>query len=384
MAASRMTVPSSVSLGNVLRIRISRDSSSYLHQLSYQWESSSASATLGDNIGTSYDLDTATLREHFASISSDTMHITCFTYDQVKANIVGWSHADVIIYASGTPVINSITVTPINENTVIQGWDDGRLFVQGYTKLSINVNCTAPYGANIATCRILVNGQTVAESTSTSFVSGTPITDSGTVVIAATVSDTRNNTVSGRTTINVQPYSRPYASAASVLRYSSDVNTEDKEGTNISAKATIASSSVNGNNVAYVKVRYKQAGSIYPTDAITLTSGAANHKKINSDAVDKDISYVVQFIIYDKLNTESGNPTYLEVIVPTHAVTLHSMDGGSGLGVGGYQTKSDAIQLYLDTYLSGRLIFDSGAAYGTNEPTSTGASNGQVYFQLID
>lgn len=383
MAASKLVVPSSVSLGSILQIRITRDSSAYVHQLDYIFGSGQM-IRMANGVATSYNFDTSLVRDHFTSKTSDTMLLMCTTIDSTTNRAIGVNSANIIINAGGVPTINSITVTPINDNAVIQGWNNGNIFVQGYTKLQINVNCTAPYGANIASCRIVVNGQTVGESAATSFTAGTPIMDSGTVTISATVVDSRNNKTTGNTTINVYPYSRPYASVASAIRYSTNVNTEDKQGTNLSAKATIVSSSVNGNNVAYVKVRYKQSGGVYPSSATTLTSGNANHVKINSAEISADASYVVQFIIYDKLNTESANPTTLEVIIPTNAVVLHSMNGGSGLGIGGYQTKQDAIQLFLDAYMSGKLIFDSTVSYGANPPSTSGAKNGQVYFQLID
>lgn len=383
MAASKLVVPSSVSLGSILQIRITRDSSTYVHQLDYIFGSGQM-IRMANGVATSYNFDTSLVRDHFTSKTSDTMLLMCTTIDSTTNRAIGVNSANIIINAGGVPTINSITVTPINDNAVIQGWNNGNIFVQGYTKLQIDVNCTAPYGATISSCRIVVNGQTVGESAATSFTAGTPIMDSGTVTISATVVDSRNNKTTGNTTINVYPYSRPYASVASAIRYSTNVNTEDKQGTNLSAKATIVSSSVNGNNVAYVKVRYKQSGGVYPSSATTLTSGNANHVKINSAEISADASYVVQFIIYDKLNTESANPTTLEVIIPTNAVVLHSMNGGSGLGIGGYQTKQDAIQLFLDAYMSGKLIFDSTVSYGANPPSTSGAKNGQVYFQLID
>jgi len=383
--SSKITVPSSVSLGSVIPITITRYTSNVLHNLYYRFGSGDYT-TMATYVRTSYNFDTNLVRDHFASRTSDALEIKCDTYNPSTNRVDGYTTATVIITASGTPTINSITVTAINDNPVIQGWDtvDGNLFVQGYTKLKIDIDCTAPYGATIASSRIMVNGQTVGESASTSYTASTPIMDSGSVTISVYVVDTRGNKTSGTKTINVYPYSRPYASVASAIRYSSNVNTEDKAGTNISAKVTIVSSSVNGNNVANVKVRYKQSGGVYPSSATQLTSGAANHVKINSAEISTDASYVVQFIIYDSLNTESSNPTTLEVIVPTNAVTIHSMDGGNGLGIGGYHTKEDAIQLFLDTYLSGRLIFDSTASYGVSDPPTSSARNGQVYFQLID
>ena len=383
--ASKMTVPSSVSLGNPIQITITRYSSNLVHNLYYRFGSGDYT-TMATNVATSYSFNTNLVRDHFVSRTSDALEIKCETYNTSVGRVDGTTYATVIINASGTPTITSITVTAINDNPVIQGWDavDGNLFVQGYTKLKIDIDCTAPYGATIASTRIMVNGQTVGESASTSYTASTPIMDSGSVTISVYVVDTRGNKTSGTETINVYPYSRPYASVASAIRYSTNVNTEDRTGKNLSAKVTIVSSSVNGHNVANVKVRYKQSGGVYPSSATTLTSGAANHVKINSAEISADASYVVQFIIYDSLNTESSNPTTLEVIVPTNAVTIHSMNGGNGLGIGGYHTKPNAIQLFLDTYMYGKLIFESSASYGSGAPPTSNVHDGQVYFQLID
>jgi len=379
-SASTITVPSQTTLGSICTVTVNRAKTSYTHTIQYGF-SGGTWQTAATNVTTSYNFDTSVVANHFSSTTSDYLYFRCQTYS--GSTLIGTSSAVyTYVTASGTPSVTALTVTAVNDNAVIQGWNSGNIFVQGYTRMRIIVGASIPSGASLSSCKITVGGTVISEGTTMDYTTTTPIGESGTITIAATVTDSRGKTASRSTTITVYPYSRPYASVADAIRYSSNVNTEDKEnGTNISAKATIVYSSVNGYNSAGVKVRYKEAGGTYPTSTTTLTSGAANYKKINgSTELSTDKSYLVQFIIYDSLNTESSNPTTVEMIIPTKAVTMHAKDGGAGIAFGGYNTK-DAIELWLKTYLYDKLILSS-SMYGTSVPTS--GEPGQVFFQLID
>lgn len=380
-SASSVSATSPVTLGNSTTISITRAKTSYTHTLQYSFDNSSWT-NIATGVATSYSWSTSNVSAYFSTTTARTCYIRCLTYS--GSTYIGANSTSIYITATGTPSITSITVTPVNDNAVIQGWNNGNIFVQGYSTMSITVNYSLPSGTTLSGCKIAVNGTTVSDSTSTTFSTTSAITESGTIGITATVTDSRGGTGSGNTTITVYPYSRPYASVADAIRYSTNVNTEDKQnGTNISAKATIAYSSVNGYNSAGVKVRYKAAGGTYPTSTTTLTSGNANYVKINGSTVlSTTTSYIVQFVIYDSLHTESSDPTTVEVIIPTRAVTLHAKDGGAGIALGGYNTL-DAVELWLNTYLYGKLIVPS-SMYGTSAPSTSGAVVGQVYFQLVD
>lgn len=380
-SASTVSAATPVTLGNTSRITITRAKTSYTHTLQYSFDNSSWT-NIATNVATSYDFNTSTVVAYFSTLSARTCYIKCLTYK--SGTYIGANTTSIYITASGSPTISSITVTPVNTNQVIKGWNSGNIFVQGYSTMSITVNYTVPYGASLSNCKIAVNGTTVSDGSATTFATQSVITEYGNIGISATITDSRGNIVSGNTTITVYPYSRPYASVTSAIRCGSNVNVEDKQnGTNISAKATISYSSVNGYNTAIVKVRYKAAGGTYPSSSTTLTSGNTNYVKINgSTTLSTTTSYIVQFVIYDSLHTESSDPTTVEVVIPTKSVTIHAKDGGAGIALGGYNTLN-AIELWLNTYLYGKLILPS-SMYGTSAPSTSGAVVGQVYFQLID
>lgn len=378
---STVSAVTPVTLGNSSRITITRAKTEYTHTLQYSFDNSSWT-NIATNVTTSYDFNTSTVVAYFSTLSARTCYIRCLTYK--SGTYIGANTTSIYITASGSPTISSITVTPVNTNQVIKGWNSGNIFVQGYSTMSITVNYTVPYGASLSNCKIAVNGTTVSDGSATTFATQSVITEYGNIGVSATITDSRGNIVSGNTTITVYPYSRPYASVTSAIRCGSNVNVEDKQnGTNISAKATISYSSVNGYNTAVVKVRYKAAGGTYPSSSTTLTSGNTNYVKINgSTTLSTTTSYIVQFVIYDSLHTESSDPTTVEVVIPTKSVTIHAKDGGAGIALGGYNTLN-AIELWLDTYLYGKLILPS-SMYGTSAPSTSGAVVGQVYFQLID
>ena len=80
MAASKMVVPSSVSLGSILKITINRDSPTYLHHIDYIFGSGTMTR-MATGVGTSYNFDTSLVKDHFTSLSSDTMQLMCQTYN---------------------------------------------------------------------------------------------------------------------------------------------------------------------------------------------------------------------------------------------------------------------------------------------------------------
>lgn len=379
-SASTVSATSPVTLGDNVGISINRAKTSYTHTLQYSFDNSSWT-NIATGVATSYSWDTDAVSGYFSTATARTCYIRCITYN--SGTQIGTNSTSINIVTAGSPTVSSITVSPVNDNSVIKGWNSGNIYVQGYTKAKITVSYSLPSGANITSCRIAVNGVTVSDSTSAT-VTTSAIMESGTVGITAVVTDSRGNSGSNSTTITVYPYSRPYAVAASAIRYSSNVNTEDRQnGTNISAKATIAYSSVNGYNSAGVAVRYKLVGGTYPTSYTTLVSGNTNHVKINGSTVlSAASSYLVQFVIYDALHPLGSDPTTIEVVIPTKTVTLHAKDGGDGVALGGYNT-INGIELCLATYLRDKLIIPS-SMYGTGTPPTTNAIVGQLYFQLID
>lgn len=371
---------SAIALGDTASITISAAKSEYTHTVQYSFDNSAWTTIVTNVPGGSYTWDTDDVASYFTAESEKICYLRCITYKNGSA-IGNPSSTSFRIISYGVPEITLLAVSPVNDNETIKSWGD--IYVQGYSRVSISTVYSIPSGASLASCRISMNNTLISDGGATSFTTTTPLTTAGTVGITVQIIDSRGNACSTSISINVYPYSRPYAMTAEAIRYSSNVNTEDKEnGTNLSAKAAISYSSINGFNKAYVVARYKAAGGAYPTSYTTLTSGAANFKKINSSSISTEQSYTVQFVIYDSLHTLNDSPTTIEITIPTRSVVLHAKDGGEGLAVGGY-SENDGFTIWWDTYIKGALVLPE-EMYGVAEPTTTNAQIGQVYFQLID
>lgn len=387
--ASSIKATSPVNLGASTSITITSVNSAYVHTLSYSVDRSTWTTirdVTGDaTSGKTVTWNTSPLVSYFQTATRVTCYLQCVTYsDSNKSSVIGANTTSITVSATDGPIISSITVTPVNTNTTISGWNSGNIFVQGYTTMRIVVNYTLQTGTTLSRCKIYIGGSLVSDGTATSFSTTSPINDSGTIKISAILTDSRGNTGENEAYISVYKYSAPMLTSFSAIRYSTNVNTEDNEnGTNLSAKGVISISSVNGYNSGGVRVRYKLVSDgAYPSTYTTLTSGNSNHVKINSSALSLTQSYIVQFLVYDSLHPVGTSPVAYEVVIPTRSVVIHSRDGGGGVALGGYND-ANAIQLWLDTVLYGKLIVPS-QMYDTADPTTTGAQVGQVYFKLVD
>lgn len=390
--ASTITATSPVTLGSNCTITIRSQYASYAHLIQYSLNNSSWTdiQTITDNATSGKSITWSTnvnaIKNAMSSSSQITCYLRCRTYtSSAKTTLVGDTTTSITIKASSAPTV-SLTVSANNsDNSTVNGWG---LYVQGYTKINISTTCTPSIGASVARCQIYIGNALVSDTngtnTTVTYNSSSAVTESGSIKVTATFTDSRGVSGTATQTITVYAYSQPYASSISAIRYSTNVNTENEDGTNISAKATIGYSSVNGRNSSHgVYVRYRASNSSTWSSNVSLTSGAANYAKINGNTtLSNTTSYIVQFLVYDSLHPVGTNPITYEVVIPTKSVVIHSRNGGGGVALGGYNN-ANAIQLWLDTYLYGKMVLPN-SMYGTGDPPSSGNVVGQVYFKLID
>lgn len=374
-SASSVSAASPVVLGNSSAVTVTASKSTYTHVLQYSldqvsWYTFSNSVPAG-----TYYFDTNAIASSFGSATEKVCYIRCTTY--LGASAIGSSSTNIRVMAGGSPSVTGLTLSPVNENEVVEEWG---VYLQGYTQVSATVTYSLPVGTTLRSIDIYVNGAKSVSGISSTLVTAGALTSSGSVKISAVVTDSRGNTGMAEQSIDVYPYTRPYATLTAAHRYSTSPAVEDKDsGTNISAKATVGYSSVNGRNSVGVRARYKAVGGVYPTSYTTLTSGA-DFVQINDEEASLEQSYVVQFLIYDDLHPVTADPTSIEITIPTKSVVLHSRDGGKGIAFGGYNL-ADGVEHYWPTYLHDSLMVDSGS-YGTSMPEGVG-ENGQLYFRLV-
>ena len=384
---STLSAPTGVILGENIVATITVHNPSYSHTLQYSWDRS-AWTDIATNLRTSgtsitYSWDTDNVASHFQRTDGASCYLKCLSYN--GNTYIGSSEATVYISSSGSPVVSDIIITPVNDNNVINGWNGGNIFVQGYTRVQIQPQFSLSAGAMLTSCKVYISGMQVAEFGSSVsnmvYISPSPITDYGTVEIATVVTDSRNNSTTARKTISIYGYTRPYVTNQGIFRSGNDATLKDDDGLYISAKGSVKYSYVNGYNSPGLKVRYKEPGGTWSTP-VDFGSGTSTYTHINNELCRVDKTYIVQFLAYDSLHTLDSDPSTYEVTLATNSVLIHAADGGKGIAFGGYNDL-EAIQLWLDTYMYGKLILPPGM-YNTTDPSDTDAVIGQIYFQLTD
>jgi hypothetical protein len=118
-------------------------------------------------------------------------------------------------------------------------------YVQGKSKLKIDITTYGVYGSWIKSCKTEIDGKVYTTET----VETEPLSQSGTLTIKVTVTDSRNRVTVDSSTITVLPYANPNVSAFTVCRSDANGNPNSK-GAYILAQFTAAVSPLNSKNTA--------------------------------------------------------------------------------------------------------------------------------------
>lgn len=240
-------------------------------------------------------------------------------------------------YSDGTPIGNTVTkgiwmtipasVKPSCSMSISDptGYADKfGAYIQGQSKLTIEVTPQTAYGSAIVSCAVVADGNrfTTMEVT-------TPVIQStGSVEIYADVTDTRNRLGSTSTVVNVLPYSRPIITMLRVHRCDED-GTENDRG--LYGKVTYAYTvdALDGKNGMSGFIQYKRCSdSEYTTHELPVEFTADNATFIF--AADDGSTYDVQLLIADSL-VSVGHKTTLS----TAFTLIHYAPSGRGITFGG-------------------------------------------------
>lgn len=126
-------------------------------------------------------------------------------------------------------------------------------YVQGKSKLKIDITTYGAYGAWITSVTTEVDGSTY---TGTSVISNVLAT-AGTLPVKVITKDSRGRTTEVTTQITVLPYEQPKVTALSAIRCDASGN-EDSSGAYLLAEFTAEISSLNNNNTATYTIEYKK------------------------------------------------------------------------------------------------------------------------------
>lgn len=126
-------------------------------------------------------------------------------------------------------------------------------YVQGKSKLKIDVTASGKYGSSIASYKVVVNGRTYTSAS----VETDVISASGDLTISVTVTDSRGRTATSSKVVNVLAYKTPKITAFKVER-SDSTGATDSSGEYLTVTFSAESTSLNGNNGVGYGVSYKK------------------------------------------------------------------------------------------------------------------------------
>lgn len=232
------------------------------------------------------------------------------------------------------------------------------MYIQGKSRLDINLTAEGKYGADITNYSVSVDGKTYYTSSFTTDV----ITKSGDVDIIASVKDTRGFTGTATHTIeNVLAYSKPLVvpikGENAILCYRSDGNgLRVGNSTSVWVKAKRSYYNLLGKNQCILQWRRRLISETTWDAWKALIKNTDTTDEYNGLIIDEvfelDKSYAVQIRVVDEI----GEDDIKEFEIPTQDVALHLGAGGKNVAVGTYCDYSEPYTFYS----AWKAIFDEG------------------------
>lgn len=333
-AYASATVPSlsvsTATLGSTaVKITMDRDVSSWTHKLTYSL--GSVSGTIGEDLATSYTwTPPLELAAGIPSAASGTMTITCKTYDS-NGNSKGSKSVNLKVTVPQTadtlPTISSVTLEEATVTVEETFGFDALTFLQNVSAISANITAEGKMGATISGYAVIING---TKYTSGSFTSAV-LTESGTMTVSITVTDSRGFTASQSEEITVIPYTPPTLSAINAKVTS----------TNAQVNIVGSVSAVNGQNTKSLKVNWKNVSTGETGEQTVGISEWEFDTTVTIAGLDSTASYEFTAVLTDALSTSQP------MTATTGVIVLSRYAGGKGVTFGA-EAESEGLVCHWD------------------------------------
>ena len=353
----------SVAAGTAAKLNITAYNAAYSHKVTWRFGSYSNTQTVAaGTTSASYTIPLTWLN----AIPSATSGTASASLETLNASGVSLGtrtyNFTITAPASVVPTFTSVTATPINSNTVINGWG---LYVYGKTQAQIRINGAAGvYGSTIKSYSIETDqgiGSVTASAMTTSILYKT-----GTVNVTAKVVDTRGRTATKTTSFYIYPYSAPYFTAVTGYRSNSSGTRDESNGTYAYVKANFTCYSVNNKNSVTGSMTLRQVGGSYSTSK-TITSGAANI--VGDGNLASDATYQATLTLTDTV----GSTTTYVLEIPSAAYIMHIKKGGKAVGFGMAAGDDNTVSFGWPVKLASPLEVAQGGTGGNTQSTACAA-----------
>ncbi len=318
-ASSFTLSASTVTLGNTIKVTITRHSSAFTHRLRYSW--GQTSGTIATGVGTSY---TWTVPLELANGIPNGTSGTCYlTVDTMSGSTVIGSVTRSFtgtVPANILPTISKITLSDPS-NAIPAEWG---VYVKGKSTLNIVTTASGAYGSRIASYSIRANGGTYTGANATTGV----LTQAGALYAVVTVTDTRGRTASQSVAYTVEDYKPPVVSVFDVRRVN-DSGEDDDDGALAKVAYGASVSEVAGKNSGTLTIYYKTSTDIDWTTAKTAPVDHSTSGVITIEGINTENAYDFKAVVTDAF-TESA----VDSQVQTAVVTMDFNSSGRGIAFG--------------------------------------------------
>lgn len=334
----------SVNMGNPLKITL--DSNSDInYTLRYKFKN--AEGTIITNLeAASYNwIIPIDLANQIPSSTSDVATLYCDTY--FATSYLGTKSVNVTLNvpSSVIPVISNIETTEATEAVAAKF----NAFVQSHSSLNVSVQANGVYGSTITKCVSVIQGVQYLGQSFTSEI----ITNSGTISIASTVTDSRGRQQTFAKEIDVINYHPPVITSFKAWRVNDD-GIKNDNGTKIAVQAEYEISPINQLNDHTYDLSY---GSDSPST--TFDNGSANWSYsgtqtftgIYDPVISIDNSWLIKLTIEDFWYSIEYT-----VEIPTSFNLLDFRYTGKGLAIGKASEK-DCLEIAIPIEISGDAKF---------------------------
>lgn len=339
-------------LGETLAITIKLASSSFTHKLYYTC-GSVKDQLIAENVGTSYSWNAPPVSLAQQSPNAETVALTLTVKTYNGSTYVGaWSTA--VKLAVPSTVVPALSVA-ISDPTGVSDTYGG--YVQLRSKVKVDITASGAQGSTIKSYSIKVGGIYAATS-----ASGTTdyLPDSGELIVACAVTDSRGRTTTKTQSISVLAYRKPAITAISAARCNAD-GTANRAGTYGKVTFSGAITSLSAKNTAAYAVQYREVGAVDWTTAGRPAAGNYDPADISAVfAADKSKRYEVRVVATDAFESIGSTLRDLPAAYALYHLAKHLLS----VGLGRLCDKANAIQVGLDAYFDRDVQIDGTLTLG--------------------
>ncbi len=359
----RATTPklssTSAFMGDSVIISTPRASSSFTHDLAYQFAGGSW-VSIATGVATSKTWTVPDLAASIPNASSVALTIRCITKN--GSTTIGTKTVSMTakVPTGGGYYPPAPTVTLTEAASELLNEDGSRRFssfIQGRSKIKATITALGAEGSTVKSVSTTFLGGTYSGTSWTTGVVGS----SGSLSMKTTVKDSRGRNTQVTVPVEVLAYTKPQVQLFNVYRVKvvDDELVPDNDGTHAMVEYAYSVNKLNNENTAKAVIQYKPTTETEWTtlheDESLIIEGASFSTVGRVTELSTDLQYDFRLVVRDHFgdDTESIAPALL----PSGEVIVDILRDGSGIGIGTTASLSGVCDIKMQTRLQGGTMY---------------------------